>query len=465
MRLHDAITQNTVEQRKLPIIRFKTQLNVVQKPPYQNPSPHVISVLTLICDIGKTIDINTRAFTYAVANEMYLDNRTTNENNKKIKIVQIQHITESFNIFDLKETFDETFNNQCTMIVEIPSNKRIYVKLFNTGTLHFTGLTSMEDAELCTNMIIERIHNQLNKSRVLEHIHDLSFKGAPFKVTPFRKKIIEKTIEKPIEKIIEKIIRYDIFSNFIKYVPLKDVYRLSHVCKRFFAILRDEHFWQYCIKQQFQLNYRQNKYSFFPDEQKNNRTISINLNSIDSNNSNIPTSNKLISNKPISNKRIISLKPEYFQLRSFYNKTTEYRPIVRFYPLKNDEQFKMSNHSIEMINSNFTTHFCINQRALTKILQKENPFLNISFEPDDKYHGIKIYWPCSIQSNDSQSNDSQSNEIQSNITKIFISVFRTGSILMSGAKKYSQLTSAYNFINDTIKRHYDKIWISNYSDV
>lgn len=377
--LRDVILAQSNNQKKLPNIEF-SKATVFIKPPYRNPSPHTISVLTMLCDLGAIIDINTRAFTYGVANEMYRGNYTN-------EIVQIQYLTESFKVCELKETLDLTFGNQCTMIVKCGKNT-IYVKLFNTGTLHFTGLTSIDDAKYCTDMIINRIKLQYRKSLVNEQIHDLSFSPTIRSYSSSSSSSSsEITTITPILKNIELI------WSLIKHVPMKDIYQLNITCKKFNHIIQNEEFWKYCIKKEF------------------NQEVHP-----------VKTTYKYI----------------YFKLRS--SRLPNYKPIIRI--SCSNINLSMKNVSIEMINSNFTVNFCINQRKFTKILQKKFPLFNTSFEPDDKYHGIKVYWP-----------------ILGTDVKIFISIFRTGSIIMSGAKEYSQLTDAYKFINNIIKTYYDEIWI------
>jgi hypothetical protein len=125
-----------------------------------------------------------------------------------------------------------------------------------------------------------------------------------------------------------------------------------------------------------------------------------------------------------------------------------YRPIVgNIYSYS--DKMHISNETIEMINSNFDTYYCIHQKRLTKILQKKYPFLNPSYDPDDNYHAIKAYWPCTSLDDENARAD----------VRVFIAIFRTGSILMSGAKHADQLNRAYAFINSVLKQHYDEIWI------
>jgi TATA-box binding protein (TBP) (component of TFIID and TFIIIB) len=45
--------------------------------------------------------------------------------------------------------------------------------------------------------------------------------------------------------------------------------------------------------------------------------------------------------------------------------------------------------------------------------------------------------------------------------RITMSIFRTGKIIITGARKMEQIETAYNFLNNILKKHYSKVLIKS----
>ena len=105
---------------------------------------------------------------------------------------------------------------------------------------------------------------------------------------------------------------------------------------------------------------------------------------------------------------------------------------------------------IRMINSNFNVDYHIDRRKLAKILQTHHDHDSI----DDEFGYIQFkYSPTGGHScvNIKHRYD------ENNRPSIF--VFQTGSIIITGAKNYSQIISAYKFINKLLERYYSLVQI------
>lgn len=437
------LEDSSTVQREPPHITVPDE--ITPRPPYRNPSKYKISVLTLLCNLGVHIDIDIRCFYESVRHNCllpYKDHLEKENYSHTPGILDIQYRAQSYGCTSFGEKKDKssrekTFGNQCTMriLFEDETKKEGYniinVKLFNNGTLQFTGITSVEEAEQCVKLIAERIDRIKWMSAVHEQIVDFC-SGIPSyttHVTDTMKQICSERAQSPFN--MNDIFEHKrIILTLVRKLGQKDIFRLSEVCKYFNQLLShtNNNFWRTLIFGEFGKLYTQH-----------------------------PTSNRHYINNCDFGTYVpkLCMKQQYFKLRTEYcnnGSSGNYKPNVLMATSSNSsDKLKMSNKSIEMINSNFTTHFFINQRKLTKILQKDYPYINSSYEPDDKYHGIKIYWP--------HPDSVKENGDNTDSVDIFISIFRTGSVLMSGAKSPEQLDDAYKFINAIIKKNYTKVWI------
>ena len=121
--------------------------------------------------------------------------------------------------------------------------------------------------------------------------------------------------------------------------------------------------------------------------------------------------------------------------------------------------YHISSINTELINSDYTCGFNIDLNVLSAFLKKKYKIYN-SYKPDE-YPGVltKYYYHpenkcqgicecnphCSIK------------DKKSRCCKITISIFRPGSIIITGAKSIEQLKHTYNFINKILADNYKYI--------
>ena len=118
-----------------------------------------------------------------------------------------------------------------------------------------------------------------------------------------------------------------------------------------------------------------------------------------------------------------------------------------------------------MINSDFCINHNINLKRISKLLKKNG--LYNSYEPDE-YPGVltKYYYNIknAVQGYCNCSPHCSTKEKHSVCTKITISVFRPGSVIITGARNIDQLLSAYDFIIKILKDNIEYIKGIEYDD-
>jgi hypothetical protein len=413
---------------------------IPKRPPYRYPSSYTISVLTLLGDLGINITINRSAFYHCIKANLYYDacELNTNCEGGESESGENKSNNSEPRILDIK---NNVLTNGCELQMSCGETNNIKLKLFNNGVVHLTGIKSVEDAEECVGLVCERIKYLMKLSKV--HIQILNFcsSGIPTLVCQQQSSIeyiqnhkncdVSASIgceSSSLTFFVKFFGTKGIFTNLMKFFSQLDVRSLSLSCKtfnRFFHHTNDK-LWKFMLdntvfdgeNKRLSYIYRKSRYNVYDI---GNGTVRF-----------------------VKTLKSVDLKSRYFKMMQ------SYKPIAFSYNPSSDNPV-FSNTKIEMINSNFSVGFHMNHKKMAKLIQIDYPYMNISYDPDDKYHGVKIYWPHpdTIQSN-GDSNDT---------VYIFISVFRTGSVLMSGAKTTDQLDDAYSFINSLLEKYYSRIWI------
>lgn len=137
-----------------------------------------------------------------------------------------------------------------------------------------------------------------------------------------------------------------------------------------------------------------------------------------------------------------------------------------------EENLKMSNFHIRMINTDFKTYcdednkekFLIRRKVLHKLLISDIYNNKCSFEPC-KYHGVKLefYWNKSKNVQDGICNCKDhcfgkgSGNGVNNCKKITIAIFESGSVLITGGVSFEQIDNAYYYITTIFKKHKDEL--------
>ena len=135
-------------------------------------------------------------------------------------------------------------------------------------------------------------------------------------------------------------------------------------------------------------------------------------------------------------------------------------PVYEFNLIDNIDQYKLNNIKIELINSDFTTNFMINNTKLNHIVKNKYKAFS-SYEPND-YPGVKnkFFWNANNKKNQGKcmcTPKCVERGKKSICVQITISVFQSGSVIITGAKSIQQIKDAYYYINTIFKDNYDQI--------
>jgi TATA-box binding protein (TBP) (component of TFIID and TFIIIB) len=128
------------------------------------------------------------------------------------------------------------------------------------------------------------------------------------------------------------------------------------------------------------------------------------------------------------------------------------------------DNLKIDNYKITMINSDFNTKFKIDLLKLLSILNNNEKDLFTKFNPE-KYRGLIIgyYWNLNKPKQDgkclckSKCNGKGNGNGDGQCKKITISVFKSGSVIITGGRLVKQIEDAYSTINDIFKENYHEI--------
>jgi TATA-box binding protein (TBP) (component of TFIID and TFIIIB) len=130
-----------------------------------------------------------------------------------------------------------------------------------------------------------------------------------------------------------------------------------------------------------------------------------------------------------------------------------------------DKNCKINNYKIVLINSDYFVGFEIKRDELHKILVN-NYHIYSSYEPciypgvNSKFYWNKDYKDVAFTGKcycNNFCNGKGSGEGDGNCKKITISIFQSGSVIITGGRSMEQIVDAYNFIN--------KVFTENYSEI
>jgi len=122
------------------------------------------------------------------------------------------------------------------------------------------------------------------------------------------------------------------------------------------------------------------------------------------------------------------------------------------------------NYNITMINSDYNTNFKIDLIKLLNILNNNEKNLFTKFNPE-KYRGLIIgyYWNTEKEYQDgiclckSKCNGKGIGTGDGKCKKITISIFKSGSVIITGGRLIKQIEDAYKLINNIFKKYYHNI--------
>jgi TATA-box binding protein (TBP) (component of TFIID and TFIIIB) len=130
-----------------------------------------------------------------------------------------------------------------------------------------------------------------------------------------------------------------------------------------------------------------------------------------------------------------------------------------------EKNCKINNYKIVLINSDYFVGFEIRRDELHTILINDYniyssyepciyPGVNSKYYWNTDYKDVKFLGKCYCDSNCSGKG---TGEGDGNCKKITISIFQSGSVIITGARSMEQIIDAYTFINKVFKDNYDKI--------
>ena len=463
------------------------------------PSELKISTMTVIsniydCDYDKNEEINLDILSRII--EMY------NVDDDKLKtkeggITNIAYYTNlprnNMNYKTITIIKSNPFYNQMTVIMENFDFKKTNVKIFNNGKLQMTGILSESEAHHISLNIINILKN--TKIKIYTNISCLDKIDKKFSndfaiiynpktgkqayyrwnylsiINEIEKNSSIKFFEKQEDK--EKYLNsnngwisdYSI-SNFINIVDSKISDMINSI-----KLINKEIETTLNIKSEkemdIDLNIKTEDISF------NNEITQINRKIYDlTNNKSILTKDLLdLTNiikkykhtQNIDNNVIKLIAKRFGKDLQTLNDLDTYFDCYEYDIVNNIDAFKLDNIKVELINSDFSTNFMINNTKLYKIvLGKCKAFA--SYEPND-YPGVKnkFYWNAdNIKHNRKQGKCYCEQKCikkgkKTPCNQITISVFQSGSVIITGAKSIQQIRDGYEYINTIFSENFNEI--------
>ena len=133
-----------------------------------------------------------------------------------------------------------------------------------------------------------------------------------------------------------------------------------------------------------------------------------------------------------------------------------YFPLDEVEPLPGE--YRVSNIETHLINSDYNVNFYINLDELVKVLTTYGIY---NYYNPNSYPGVlaKFYYNAGnpIQGICNCERHCSTREKKSICTKITISIFRPGSVIITGSKSIQQLVETYKILNNILFKHYSEI--------
>ena len=391
------------------------------------PSELKISTMTVITSIGgyhptegkKDYTINLDMLSRFI--EIYEEN-SDQTNNMLGGIVGIDYYS---NILRGISKNKSPFYNQTTVIYNYWGFRSINIKIFNNGQLQMTGLINEAESKYVTKFIISKFKN--TKYKVYKNLVDIPNNN----LYDFNIVYNPKTSK-------YNYYRYNYNNNYDKFIidyPNKDKLngwvsdtQIYNFLNYLFDLIKN------CknsndLEKTDKLKYLESLY----------KRLTI------------------IRNKDMEiTKEVVLINKDNFEENN--DKYWEFNLL--------DESlfYKLDRTRVELINSNYTTRFNINNTILHNILYKKYKLFS-SYEPND-YPGVKNKF---LWNKDKSIQDGLcycpipcvSLGKKTKCTQITIAIFQSGSIIITGAKNIQQIKDGYEFINNIFKVEYDKILVNS----
>lgn len=349
------------------------------------------------------------------------------------------------------------FYNQATVVYNYWGFRSVNIKIFNNGKLQMTGIIYENEAKHVTKFIINRFKQ--TKYRIYKNLIDLPNDNINDYSIVFNPKTLKYTYYRYNynEKFDNNIVEYDNINKLKGWVSDTFIYEfliyLNKIIEKYDNNLLT-------IKSKYEdMTEKMN------DNQISDNGSVITKNDIDK----VETEFNNLSKK---NKYLKALFKRYVKVRvkdiSTMNNIIEKHndelvddecdeKYWEFPLLDNKFEYKIDTLKIELINSNYTTKFPINNTLLHNILNKKYKLYS-SYEPND-YPGVKtkFLWNKGKKTQDGICRceiPCVSLGKKSVCTQITIAIFQSGSVIITGAKNVKQIKDCYNFINHIFKKEF-----------
>lgn len=471
---------------------------------YIDPTNLKISTHTITCNIGEELNLHEVSRMIKIYNE---DKDMEILNSKTGGFTKINYYVEKL-YNDLPRGEDnirlpaQVFNNQITLVYKYWGFKEINLKIFTNGELHMTGIKDIDfEPEHLANCLIDMIKSMkweiwgtkdfiTNRELVnnLDYViywnsekslceyyryniarYNLcNILGIPD--TYFKKHTVLKNVELKNDE------GWTGWINNEEYLKWKE-YNLGLTTKflEYFNAIKDKMLLvndfsvstrEKCYKDlmTFKLIIKSNKkYELFNNKKYKKETLKVltkiikwfkNYENIINNLHN--TDIKIIND---INKNNLKEIKKYFSK----NENSNYLMKSRYCNRKN---FKYQKFKIKLINCDFSTRFTNNIEMISNILKNKYRIYS-SLNTDKKYPGIITkfrYNPRYLDSSKYEPgvchcavNCINKKKLERECIYITISIFRSGSIMITGSRSIEQIKFVYNFINKFMKDNFNEI--------
>ena len=323
-----------------------------------------------------------------------------------------------------------TFENQCTMRIclgKSPDSVEqkngqtwliVNLKIFQNGKIQMTGCKSFFQARRAVQFLIDKL---MEKAPSMRNKIDCMTQLRCFAMDPKHSLLeaIELSKQQRNDDGHRVSISRDVFQEILLHVDNEALFPCRAVSREFHEILHSSMFWKTkCERELVCECERDSKGQYFMKRKFNGRF----------------------------NRMERCRRPEKFaHPRLLY---TRYKALRRVRPFMVVEQFEdivVAEEKVAMINSDFKVNFHLNLKRFCKILRREY-HLQAEYNPDS-YVAINLKYASPIP---------LPGETVETVISFFI--FRTGSIIINSARSLDQEIDAYDFINRIIKKHYVSIW-------
>ena len=350
------------------------------------------------------------------------------------------------------------FSNQTTLVYEYWGCRYVNIMMFRNGKFKMAGTLSEDEARSITNILIEMIKS----------IEFIIFKNEEtLKTSDYHEAheyaIVYDMIERP------KYYVWNVFRNFEHYeliMGLPDIHLWNTnagwmSCDEILKFI--EYLKKVILEKETFYNEMKERFNHILLHSKNNTEPNQHTTTTTTTTSEIEI---LENNKNILAGIIINLKYSLKWIEMVYKTDNDILASVIVDKSKkfcSEYDLVFNELHTELINSDFKANFIINNTKLQQILNKKYHIFP-SYEPND-YPGLKIgFYSNPLQTAEQCKIGRCCCEVsciskgkKATCVKLTISIFQSGSVIITAAKSIAQLKLAFDFITNVFKTEYINI--------